>query len=265
MVAISLAATVVASRLGPQLVEQAAAQSTAEQVALFDDTPPAAPEAVDDDDAEPGVGPATDDEQSDNANAAEDDDVVAGWVVASPVPEPAAEVDGEAEPPSTPGIDDAANSDDGGVVDVTPQSRGQRALEHISYPWAERLPGWQIEFLGGRPGLFGLTKVDQKRIEIYVRDDQSEDLLVHIIAHEIGHAVDVTLNDGPDRRRWQEIRGVGDEPWWPDSAASDFETGAGDFAEVFAYWQVQSDNYRSKLGPKPDEAQLRLMAELAAG
>lgn len=147
----------------------------------------------------------------------------------------------------------------------SPDERGRWALTRISYPWAENLPGWTVEFHDGRDGLFGLTMVDDKRIEIYVRTDQTDDLLVHILAHELGHAVDVTLNSGDDRRRWQTVRDIEDEPWWPSSAASDFRTGAGDFAESFAYWQAESENYRSKLGSAPTEAQLELMAELASG
>jgi hypothetical protein len=159
----------------------------------------------------------------------------------------------------------SAGSDDAGEGDDSPQARGQRALAELSYPWRDRLSGWTVVFLDGRSGLYGLTLVDDKRIEIYVRDGQDQNLLVHIVAHEIGHAVDVTLNDGPDRRRWQEIRGIGGEPWWPDAAASDFLTGAGDFAESFAYWQTRTGNYRSKLGPPPNDDQLQLMAELAYG
>ena len=146
-----------------------------------------------------------------------------------------------------------------------PQQRGQLALQQIGFDWEAKLPGWNVTFHEERDGLFGLTLVEEKQIEIYVRDDQSDDLLVHIVAHEIGHAVDVTLNSGRDRREWQAARGIEDEPWWPSSAASDFQTGAGDFAESFAYWQAESDNYRSKLGPEPNAAQLELMARLASG
>ncbi len=149
-------------------------------------------------------------------------------------------------------------------TDQSPVARGRRALDEISYPWETNLPGWTIDFLDGRSGLYGLTLVDDKHIEIYVREDQTQELLVHIVAHEIGHAVDVTLNDGPDRRRWQGARDIGDSPWWPDSAASDFETGAGDFAEAFAYWQAPTSSYRSRLGPPPTAEQLQLMAELAS-
>lgn len=157
----------------------------------------------------------------------------------------------------------ATSSTTASASSTAANERGRWALDQISYPWQEKLPGWTVEFDDGRDGLFGLTLVDDKRIEIYVRDDQSDDLLVHIVAHEIGHAVDVTLNDGGDRRAWQHVRGIEDEPWWPSSAASDFRTGAGDFAESFAYWQARSDNFRSKLGPAPSVDQLELMAALA--
>lgn len=140
---------------------------------------------------------------------------------------------------------------------------GGWALEQIDYPWSEALPGWEITFEPERSGLYGLTLVDEQRIEIYVRDGQDPDLLVHVVAHEIGHAVDVTLNDGADRRRWQEARGIGSEPWWPGEAASDFATGAGDFAEGFAVWQAGPDHFRSTIGPVPTDAQLSLLAELA--
>ncbi len=171
------------------------------------------------------------------------------------------------EAPRGAAVSSASSAEEPGEApsDGSPQERGRWALTQIGYPWEDMLPGWRVEFLDGRTGLFGLTLVDDKRIEIYVRDNQADDLLVHIVAHELGHAVDVTLNDGDDRRTWQAARGIEDEPWWPSSAASDFRTGAGDFAESFAYWQAESAHYRSKLGPAPSAEQLRVIAELAAG
>lgn len=143
-------------------------------------------------------------------------------------------------------------------------ARGQAALATISYPWQELLTDWTVVFLPEEPGLYGLTKVPDRRIEIYVRDDQSIGLLAHVVAHEIGHAVDVTFNTGPDRRLWEETRGL-TAPWWPDSGATDFRTGAGDFAESFASWQVGDGSFRSELGPPPTAAQIAILAQLAAG
>lgn len=148
---------------------------------------------------------------------------------------------------------------------ASPEARGEAALSAIVYPWRERLHGWSISFHQERDGLFGLTMVTEKRIEIYVRAEQSEGLLAHVIAHEIGHAVDVALNDGPDRRRWQEARGVQSSPWWPGDGTTDFSTGAGDFAESFAAWQVGTESFRSKLAGPPDATQIALLIELSEG
>jgi len=140
---------------------------------------------------------------------------------------------------------------------------GQAALSEISYPWEQLLPGWEIEFLPGQDGLFGLTLVPEQRIEIYVRSEQAPRMVAHVVAHELGHAIDVSLNDGADRRRWSELRGL-DAPWWPESGATDFSTGAGDFAESFAAWQVGPAGFRSTLADPPDGAEIELLAELSA-
>lgn len=172
-------------------------------------------------------------------------------------------------PPSSPGATGArtdTDTDSNSDTDLPEHERvGRDALAGISYPWQELLDGWTIEFQTSTDGLFGLTLVPERRIEIYVRPDQSPAMVRHVIAHELGHAVDVTLNDGPDRRRWEEARGLSSAPWWPDSGAADFRTGAGDFAESFAAWQVGPSGFRSELAPPPDGAQIELLAELSAG
>ncbi len=136
----------------------------------------------------------------------------------------------------------------------TPRLRGEQSLAGFSYDWQNGLPGWEISFHPGRERVLGYTFVQEKRIEIYVRDQMSDPLLAHVIAHEVGHAIDVTQNNGDDRRRWQQLRDIEDTPWWPGSGATDFSTGAGDFAESFAAWQVGSASFRSNLGPPPDDA-----------
>lgn len=141
---------------------------------------------------------------------------------------------------------------------------GQAALGLISYPWPERLPGWEITFHPPKDGLYGLTLVSEKRIEIYLREGESQLLFAHVIAHEIGHAVDVTHNDGPDRRVWSDAREIESAPWWPGDGATDFSTGAGDFAEAFAAWQVGSDHFRSKIADPPTAAQIEILQLLAA-
>lgn len=151
------------------------------------------------------------------------------------------------------------------AADSQVAQRGAAALAEISYPWQDRLPGWEVRFLASEEGAYGYTLTRENRIDIYVRQDQSHDLLAHVVAHEIGHAVDVTLNNGDDRSRWQDLRGIQSAPWWPDNRAADFATGAGDFAESFAAWQIGPDSFRSELASPPNKAEQALLAELATG
>ncbi len=143
--------------------------------------------------------------------------------------------------------------------------RGTRALAEITYPWQTILPEWSIEFSPATTGPYGMTFTNDHRIEVYIHPDQSDEHLSHVVAHELGHAVDVTLNSGDERREWQEIRGIEDADWWPSSGAQDFSTGAGDFAESFAHWQLGGGIFRSTLAGEPNAEQLSLMADLAQG
>ncbi len=164
-------------------------------------------------------------------------------------------------PTSTPTTNEPAP---GTTLKLDHEQRGEAALAQISYPWRTALPGWTIEFKPSRSGVLGYTYTNEKRIEVYVRDSMTEKLLAHVIAHELGHAVDVTLNNGAERRAWLELRGFPDADWWPaPGGVSDFHSGAGDFAEGFAAWQVGTGSYRSKLGPAPNSEQLELIATLA--
>ncbi|MFZ4517025.1 MAG: hypothetical protein ACOYOP_01455 [Microthrixaceae bacterium] len=144
------------------------------------------------------------------------------------------------------------------------RDRAARALGRIRYDWRSRLPGWQVRFLPGRDGLRGSTFPRDRVIEVYVRRNQSVTDVAHVIAHELGHAVDVSLLTDADRAAWLAARGV--DPgttWFPgESGVTDFSTGAGDFAESFAHWQV-GDQWYSRLGPPPDAATTGFLASLA--
>lgn len=140
---------------------------------------------------------------------------------------------------------------------------GDEALGRISYPWQSNLPGWTIEFLPGRAGLLGGTWPYEKRIEIYVRDGQDANEVAFTAAHELGHAIDVTLLSGADRETWRQTRHLPpDAPWWVASGATDFASGAGDWAESFAVWQIGGRS-QSRLAGQPGAAELAVMAQLA--
>jgi hypothetical protein len=140
---------------------------------------------------------------------------------------------------------------------------GRRALERIGYPWEERLAGWTVTFLPGRAGLLGGTWTYERRIEIYVRANQSVEDVAFTLAHELGHAVDVTHFGEDERRAWLAARGLDpDTRWWVESGATDFGSGAGDWAEAFAMHLLGGAGH-SRLAGQPDAAQLDLVARLA--
>lgn len=137
------------------------------------------------------------------------------------------------------------------------------ALEAVEFPWQEELPGWTVEFVSGAGNIAGYTWSREERIEVFVRPGATSDDLARILAHELGHAIDVSKNSGDERREWLEARGATDAAWWPGNGLADFATGAGDFAESFAVWQVGDDDYRGELAPAPTPEQLELLERLS--
>lgn len=137
------------------------------------------------------------------------------------------------------------------------------AMEFVTFDWHKLLPEWTVSFVPGDGDVAGYTWSKEERIEIFVREDSTPEFLYRVLAHELGHAVDVSLNSGDDRRAWLEARDIADAPWWPGSGKADFETGAGDFAESFAVWMTgQTTDFRSELGSAPDTKQLQVMSDL---
>ncbi|MGH1504316.1 MAG: hypothetical protein ACRBI6_12220 [Acidimicrobiales bacterium] len=148
-----------------------------------------------------------------------------------------------------------------GTADI--EALASPIVDDFPYPWETHLPEWTIEFVAGEDRIAGYTWSREHRIEVFVRSDSTAERLERVLAHEIGHAIDVSLNDTGERERWQEARGIENEPWWPDSGAADFETGAGDFAESFAYLLIgDADDFKARLTAPPGEAELALLEEL---
>jgi hypothetical protein len=143
-----------------------------------------------------------------------------------------------------------------------PGAVGAAALELIAYDWATHLPGWTIEFQGEMPGRLGYAFFTEQRIEIYVRPHQTPKTVAEVIAHELGHAIDITLFETDDRETWLAARGIDNAPWWPAAGArSDFESGAGDWAEGFAQWLLD-DVTQSELAGALSEDELSVVEEL---
>lgn len=129
---------------------------------------------------------------------------------------------------------------------------GARALAQLDYDTAAALPEWSIEFLGHTDGYLGGTWPERKAVEVYVRDGQSFEHVLHILGHEIGHAIDVTHLDDEDRAAWRAARGFDPQmAWWGQSGQSDFATPSGDLAEAIAHHLFRAPHYRSELATPP--------------
>ena len=145
---------------------------------------------------------------------------------------------------------------------ATPEAAGAVALESIPFDWQRLLPGWTIEFAGFHDELLGGTSWQDQRITIWVRPDQSIGQIRHVVAHEIGHALDVTYFDETIRVRWMVARGfAADDAWWPESGENDYASPAGDLAETMATW-VNGPHHWAGTGEAPTGADIELMREL---
>ena len=130
-----------------------------------------------------------------------------------------------------------------------PSELGAEAEMLLPFRWQEILPGWTVEYHGPRSTHRGLAFPYEKRVEIYVRDTDTPSSLAGILSHELGHAVDVEYLTDADRYDWMRVRGIDSLTWWPDEYLTDFHTGAGDFAEAFAYRTVGDPSTSKAAGP----------------
>lgn len=112
-------------------------------------------------------------------------------------------------------------------------SLGAEAEALISYDWESALPGWTVNFEGNAPGYRGMTHTPSQTITIYLDAGDTAHEAAGILAHEIGHAIDVVHMTDDARAQWLEARGM-PRAWWPGNGLSDFHVGAGDFAEGVA-------------------------------
>jgi hypothetical protein len=136
---------------------------------------------------------------------------------------------------------------------------GDEAELSIAYPWRSYLPGWTVAYLDADV-VSGNTNIPTQTITVGVPPGATPAYVSEVLAHEIGHAIDVSYLSDADRARWLEARGATGIDWWPNGGPGDFDVGAGDFAEAVAAWLTGSSNDSAVAGPFTT-AQLDLVAE----
>ena len=147
------------------------------------------------------------------------------------------------------------------VNEITDLGAAAEAL--IDYPFRSVLEDWSIRFAPGRDAVRGLTFPQSREIEIYIREGDTAAMIARVLAHEVGHALDVTYNDDADRGTWRTARGIDDSvPWWPEDTTFDFDTISGDWAESFAVIQTgatHQSNVAGALNPQQVDVLIGLL------
>jgi hypothetical protein len=125
-----------------------------------------------------------------------------------------------------------------------------RARRLVSVTPAEL--GYTLRVAGPVAGLRGQTDTAARTITLFVSPRDATHVVAHDLAHELGHAYDARRLTGAERAAYLRARGVPRAAWFPAAgAASDYRSGAGDFAEVFALCHAPSPVYRSRLASRP--------------
>lgn len=146
------------------------------------------------------------------------------------------------------------------AVAETPAQRGARVLASLHYPY--QALGYRFAFLPGRGGYLGLTDAGARQVTIWVRSSESDVVLAHTIAHELGHVLDFTRGTPVRRAKYLLVRGLASQPWFGCDGCTDFRSPAGDWAEVFAQWVAGPGDFRSEMAGAPTRAQLTALDAL---
>jgi hypothetical protein len=134
-------------------------------------------------------------------------------------------------------------------------ARHAAVLALIQFPWQQL--EYEIVFLPARKGFRALTIPAKRRIEVYARPQDDVRMIAYDLAHEIGHAIDVSLNTEEIRRKWLEFRGLNPTTvWFGCNRCSDYNTPAGDFAETFARIVLGPEFFRGRIAPAIPESDL---------
>ena len=146
---------------------------------------------------------------------------------------------------------------------ASPQARVEAALDSLHFPWRNL----HYRYIAEPPrsdDLLALTFTGTaRRTEVYVQScaQESDELLRHVLAHEVGHAIDSAWGSTKERRAWLKARGLAaSTPWYACNECPVWRTGEGDFVEVFSLWQT--GQFGGELAKAPSNAQLRKLIRL---
>jgi len=140
---------------------------------------------------------------------------------------------------------------------VRPANNAERDLVRAAQKLVRVRPsdlGYRLVLRGPLDGVRAKTDPVARTITLYLAPGQVAHRVAHDLAHEIGHAYDARRLTAAQRRDWLARRGASGRPWLPDGERSDYASGAGDFAEVFARCHAASPEFRSRLAPAPADA-----------
>jgi hypothetical protein len=113
--------------------------------------------------------------------------------------------------------------------------------------------GYTLRVAGPVRGMRGQTDTAARTITLFVSPNDTPNVVAHDLGHELGHAFDARMLTPAQRAAYLRARGVPNASWFPGARASDYRSGAGDFAEVFALCHAASPVYRSRLAGRPQD------------
>lgn len=161
---------------------------------------------------------------------------------------------GRAEPGTAPTARGAAGAQPPSPAQAAvARAAGGRALALVGGASAADL-GYRLRFAPPGPaGVRAQTDRAARTITVHVAPGEPTHLVAHDLAHELGHALDDRALSHAERAAYLRRRGAPGARWWPGASFSDYATGAGDFAEVYALCHAASPEFRGRLGPRPED------------
>ena len=140
--------------------------------------------------------------------------------------------------------------------------RGQRIYASFHYDLGKL--GYRIVFKPYARGLLGLTDSGSRTVTVYVRSTESDLVLAHSIAHEMGHALDFSRGSDGKHQLYLSIRQLHSPlaDWFGCNNCTDYSTAAGDWAEVFAQWLAGPGDFRSQMAGVPSRSELSQLTPL---